>query len=198
MTAKLPMRLTLLLLSAAALLLLGAQAASAKTKTATKDICVPSAAPIVDHGYAEQDIATGKLPKKSKVVSAKARIRITHTFVSDLTIVLVSPTGVLVTLANEVDGGGDNFGSGPADCTGTPTAFDDLAPASIRSVTSDDAPFASSYRPVTPLSALNGTLAAGIWRLGVTDAYDEDIGAINAFGLTITYQYPVKKKKKKK
>jgi subtilisin-like proprotein convertase family protein len=196
MTSKLSIRLTLTSLTAAAFLLLGAAGASAKTKTATKDICVPSAAPIVDNGYAEQTIATGKLPKKSKVVDVKARVRITHTFDSDLTLVLVSPTGVLVTLANEVDGGGDGFGSGPASCAGTLTSFDDLATTPIGTVAEGDAPFAAPYKPVTPLSALAGTLAGGIWRLGVTDAYTRDVGAINAFGLTITYRYPVVKKKK--
>src|SRR5262249_16719423 len=49
-------------------------------------------------------------------------------------------------------------------------------------------PFAGTFRPETPLSALNNTTANGNWRLRVTDNFGGSIGALRCWSL---FLYPV-------
>ncbi|CAN5334017.1 hypothetical protein BH09PLA1_BH09PLA1_27360 [soil metagenome] len=100
------------------------------------------------------------------------QLNITHTFDGDLVLSLISPIGTVVTLANRRGGSGDNF---------TNTIFDDSAATSI---TAGTAPFAGSYRPETPLSALNGQNANGTWLLRVQDAATQDTGTLNSWSIT--------------
>ena len=109
------------------------------------------------------------------------RVRLSHTFDADLTIELIAPDGTIVTLADGNGVDGDNFGSSPANCTGVPTVFDDAAPTSI---TTGTAPLAGSFKPVKPLSALNGKRTEGIWRIRVTDNFPfSDQGTVHCVQL---------------
>jgi len=117
-----------------------------------------------------------------------ARIRLNHTFDGDMTISLVHPDGTVVALSSGRGGSGDNFGSGVNDCSGTPTVFDDSATVAIAAGT---APFAGSFRPDSPLSALNGKQSAGTWKLRVTDSFAGDTGTIGCFQLELTTQQRV-------
>ncbi len=119
------------------------------------------------------------------VADVNVKVRLNHTFDGDLTLSLIAPDGTSVALANNRGGGGDNFGSGANDCSGTPTVFDDAAGTAIGA---GIAPFAGSFRPDSPLSALNGKAVNGIWRLRVTDGFDLDQGTVGCFQLEIGRQ----------
>src|SRR6185503_5001235 len=106
----------------------------------------------------------------------------------DLVLELVAPDGTIVSLAANRDtalGGGDNYGTGSNDCAGTPTVFDDSAATPI---SGGLPPFAGTFRPETPLSALNGKSANGTWKLRVNDTALLDTGTVGCVTLEITRQ----------
>lgn len=86
-------------------------------------------------------------------------------FSADMTLSLIAPDGTTVPLASGV-GAGANFGTGSADANRT--TFDDSAATAIAAGAS---PFVGTFRPQSPLSALNGTTANGAWRLRVQDSF---------------------------
>ncbi len=103
------------------------------------------------------------------ITDLNVRINITHTFVGDLVISLVSPAGTTVSLINRRGSSGDNF---------TNTVLDDEAATSITSVTSTNAPFTGNFRPESPLSLVDGQDPNGTWQLRVTDRAGADVGTL--------------------
>jgi len=118
-----------------------------------------------------------KLPirRSGRIADIEVGVRINHSFDADLNIYLVSPRGKFVELSTDNGGSGNNYGTGPNNCSGG-TVFDDEAPRSIRA---GAAPFANQYRPQTPLRALDGDPLSGTWRLMV---FDDDAGASGTVG----------------
>jgi subtilisin-like proprotein convertase family protein len=103
-----------------------------------------------------------------------------HTWVGDLTIRLISPQGVAVTLMGQPGGplnNGNNF------CN---TLFDDNGAALIQTVTPAGAPYTGIFKPASPLAAFNGLNGNGTWILSVTDSFPADGGNVRAFSLVIT------------
>ena len=116
------------------------------------------------------------------ILKAVANVRLNHTFDSDLSISLISPTGTEVALSSGNGGSGDNYGSGANDCSGTPTSFDDVAATSI---TAGTAPLAGSFRPEEPLSAFAGENQEGGWILRIADTAAADTGTVGCVQLRI-------------
>ena len=112
---------------------------------------------------------------------------ITHTFPDDLEFLLVSPTGIKVTLMGDVGGG--------TDITNVSLTFDDAAASSLPDATVlTTGTFKPTYlnqgaagfpapAPAGPyattLSAFNGTIQNGTWSLYVFDDSSGDTGNIN-------------------
>lgn len=119
------------------------------------------------------------------VTDVNVKVRLNHTFDSDVVISLVHPDGTVIPLSNGRGSSGDNYGTGANDCSGTPTVFDDSAASSI---TAGVAPFAGSFRPESPLSALNGKPSNGTWKLRVSDTTALDTGTLGCVQLEITRQ----------
>lgn len=128
---------------------------------------------------------TLNVPDMGTIVDVDVKIRINHTWDADLDIYVVHPDGTIVELSTDNGGSGDNYGSGPTDCTGTFTVFDDEATTPI---TSGTAPFAGSYKPEQALSALDGKPLNGNWKLRLIDDLSGDTGTIFCWQLVITYQ----------
>ncbi len=112
------------------------------------------------------------------ITDVNVRVRITHTFDSDLDVFLIAPDGTRVELFTDVGGGGANF---------TDTVLDDEAATSI---TSGSAPFTGSFRPEGSLAALDGMGANGTWTLEITDDLGGDTGTLNNWQLTIASAEP--------
>ncbi len=119
------------------------------------------------------------------VTGVKVSVRLDHTYDGDVQISLVSPGGVTVPLVTNRGGSGDNFGTGTNDCSGTYTVFDDGAATAISAGTS---PFAGSFKPETPLSALAGGVSAGTWTVHFADTAAVDTGTVGCVKLDITRQ----------
>src|SRR5262249_33853726 len=126
-----------------------------------------------------RDVATEVVPIEvttvGEIVDLDVRIRANHTFDGDLTFLLIGPAGTTVDLSSRNGGAGANFGTGPTDCTGVPTVFDDQAPNSIIGGT---APFAASFRPEQALARFNGRASQGTWKLQITDSAAIDVGTL--------------------
>ncbi len=139
------------------------------------------AVPIPDPGSIPPQVIT--VADAGTVTDVDVRVRVNHTWDSDLDISLTGPNAVTIDLSSDNGGGSDNYGSGNADCSGTPTVFDDEAGTPIASGT---APFAGSYIPEQALSAFDGIPAAGNWTLNIADDLGVDAGTLFCYEIVIT------------
>jgi subtilisin-like proprotein convertase family protein len=161
---------------------------SAGTTTTTTTVYSSGnvAVPIPDNTPGGASV-TINVPDSGTVTDVNVRVRLNHTFDSDLAIGL-SHGNSGNALSNNNGGSGDNYGTGTNDCAGTKTIFDDQA---VTPISSGTAPFAGSFQPQSGLSIYNGSDAAGAWTLKVVDSVGLDSGTIGCFELEITRQVSV-------
>lgn len=137
-----------------------------------------------DVAVAVPDLTTVEIPIEvtdlGEVADINVRVRLNHAFVGDLDMFLVAPDGSAVELSTDNGTGGDNYGSGTNDCSGTFTVFDDSAATLI---TAGVPPYAGAFRPEQPLAALNGKSTKGTWKLRVTDDEAPDPGLVGCVQL---------------
>ncbi len=106
-----------------------------------------------------------------------------HPYVGDLVVALRAPDGTLVNVINRMGGGGND---GRNFCN---TVLDDLSPGNpIGTSTPQQAPFAGSFKPDSPLAAFRGRNANGTWSLVATDYVVSEAGSINDFTLEVAPQ----------
>ena len=118
-------------------------------------------------------VSTINVVSATEITDVNVTINISHTFVSDLTLILTSPQGTQVLLTSALGGGDDNY---------TDTVFDSEAPTSIND---GSAPFTGTFSPLGDLTTLNGELATGAWTLTATDAFAIDAGTIDNWTVEI-------------
>lgn len=100
--------------------------------------------------------------KAGTISSLGVGVQITHTYVGDLTVVLVHPDGSSVILRNQRGGDADNINE----------------------------TYGKGGIPVSGLSALNGKPLAGTWQIQVYDSAEEDTGTLDRFSLNFVYAKP--------
>jgi hypothetical protein len=103
-----------------------------------------------------------------------------HTWVGDLVVTLISPQGTSVELMSAA-GGILNFGNNFCN-----VVLDDNAASSIQDITPSAAPFPGTYKPLNPLSAFNGEIGNGTWKLHISDRSSGDVGNVWAFSLVFS------------
>ncbi len=106
------------------------------------------------------------------VVDVNVTLDITHTFLGDLDISLISPSGTMILLS---------WWLGGVDMTDT--TFDDEADTPIWAGV---APYTGQFQPVMPLATLIGENPNGTWTLEVTDSASWDTGMLNSWSISIT------------
>jgi len=116
------------------------------------------------------------VPDNIRISELRVKVDIRHTYVGDLVVSLISPTGQRVVLANRRGGSGDDFRQ---------TMFSDDAAVPV---SQGRAPFSGSYRPEQRLSAFRGQNAAGTWTLEVRDEASLDTGKVVRWALHIAGQ----------
>src|ERR1041385_5903703 len=145
------------------------------TYTAATPVSIPDVAsvdiPIVVTG-------TGSIRK------VDVRVRLFHQLTQDLILTLIAPDGTRVTLIRNRGIANGGLGTGANNCTGTPTTFDDDG----QFLTAGSGTFVGSFRPETPLSALNDHQMNGTWTLRVTDVNPNNLGTVGCAQLDITKQ----------
>jgi subtilisin-like proprotein convertase family protein len=106
-----------------------------------------------------------------RIQHVQVKVDITFPRDTDLVIHLQAPNGTDLLLAKHVGGTGQNFQN---------TLFDDAGDWSLLG----HAPFNGTYQPTAPLSKLNGTSAAGTWKLWVENR-GSNTGTINSFSVIV-------------
>lgn len=112
----------------------------------------------------------------TSITDVNVTLNISHTWDSDLNVLLISPEGTAIELFAGVGGDGNNFLN---------TVLDDQATIAITDPAATP-PFAGSFQPEEALSGLNGENPNGIWTLVVQDDVPGDNGVLNGWSLTIT------------
>lgn len=105
-------------------------------------------------------------------------VGINHSYVSDLVITLISPSGTEVIVWNRAGEAGYNICQALFD--------DDGGYPSIQSVGYESEPFTGGWTPAEPLSAFDGESLGGVWRLRVADTFSEDTGTVRQFSIRFT------------
>lgn len=153
-------------------------AADASTVDYTVQVRVASASstatPVAIADNATQAMSLTAAGGPSTLTNVTVLVNITHTYVGDLVLTLISPTGTSIILTAGNGGSGDNF---------TKTDFDDGAATAITSIGSGDAPFTGLYAPEETLATLAGEDSNGNWTLQVEDTVNGDQGTIDNFHL---------------
>ena len=120
--------------------------------------------------------STLNVPSGFNIGDVNVDLNITHSYLSDITVTLTSPSGTMVTLIGGSCGSNNNLNA----------TFDDNGNAVNCATSTGTNTFAVSgvVLPVNLLSAFNGQNSAGTWTLTVVDGFDVDGGAINSWGLS--------------
>lgn len=106
------------------------------------------------------------------IQKATITLNLSHTWVTDLTVKLISPAGTAIQLFRNQCGDADNVaatfsdGGSQLSCNGNPVISGIIAPD-------------------TPLSTLNSESSNGTWTLEVYDEFGEDGGFINSWNLNL-------------
>ncbi len=144
------------------------------------------------------------VPNSGNIEDLNVDLIIAHTWQGDIIADLIAPGGQTVRLLDRV-GNGANPGVGvgfSADNFGNPTTGAKFILDDSAAVPYDNAPngnvagtvgianVAGSWKPHSPLSALNGLNKQGRWTLRVSDNAGLDTGSIRNFGLTFTVPAP--------
>ena len=112
-------------------------------------------------------------------------VGITHSYVFDLDITLISPSGTQVLLVEGIGGNDANDGSGVNICN---MVLDDEGsfPSIQTQNTASNAPFTGTWTPNNSLSAFDGENPNGTWTLRVADIFELDSGFVRAWSIYIT------------
>lgn len=105
-------------------------------------------------------------------------LNITHTWIQDMSIALVSPSGTLVNIIQENCSSEDNINA-VFDDNGSPITCSTTPPG-----------ISGRVKPVELLSSFNGENPNGIWTLEISDPWNGDGGSLNSWSLKICKQIP--------
>ncbi len=111
--------------------------------------------------------------------STPTGVGLQHSWVGDLTLRLISPSGTVVTLMS-APGGATNFGQNFCN-----TLLDDNGTNSIQNITTAGG-YSGTFRPASPLATFIGENANGNWTLQVIDSALPDAGIVRSFSILIT------------
>jgi len=113
------------------------------------------------------------------VADLDVTISITHRFVGDMELTLISPNGTQVQLWIQNGDSGDDLNG---------TIFDDEAVVNVSTLLPADAPFnAQPYQPIGSLSDFDGEEALGNWTLQLVDVFPAfDNGTLTSWSLEFT------------
>ena len=132
---------------------------------------IPDAGPPVDFIIEVNDLSPSLLNAEHGLINVC--FDITHTYLADLHIWIISPSGTIVGLVSANGGGEDNY---------TNTCFDQNA---VTPIGSGSAPFTGSYIPIDNLGEINNeTDGNGLWTLRIQDTWAQDEGTLNSWSIT--------------
>ncbi len=137
---------------------------------------IPPTAPTQTSGVTSASL---QIADTRQILDLNVRVRINHTFLADLNIRLIGPTGLEVVLFNRRGGSGDNLPN---------VIFDDEATLSITGLVPGANPSSGSYRPEAALGAFDGSRANGRWTIVIDDLGVGNVGRLFNWALEFTFQ----------
>jgi subtilisin-like proprotein convertase family protein len=129
--------------------------------------------------------------RKAKIKDVNVALAAGHETAGQLEFSLLPPNGPDVNLADNLINVTESWGT-PNGCS-SPVTFDDES--SGGQIEDEEGDIVGSYRPTSPLSALDGKSPQGNWRLAVNDDVGGDAGSITCFEVTIKYKKAKRKRK---
>jgi subtilisin-like proprotein convertase family protein len=119
------------------------------------------------------------------ITKVQVLMNLNHSYDNDLVVDLIAPDGTTVNLLSHNGQNGQNFGT-ICGSEATETVFDDY---SLVSVNDGAAPFLGNFRPISPLSVLNGKSGTNVnnakWHLRVSDTDFGGSGILQCWSLRI-------------
>lgn len=121
------------------------------------------------------------IPASGTITNLKTFILMSHTYMSDMSLQLISPSGFTVNLFNNRGGNGNDM----------MTMFSDAADSlpSLGTFINEpgiNPPFSPNIKPSQPLSAFNGQNKLGWWKLKLVDLAGSDYGFVHGWGINIS------------
>ncbi|MCC6477446.1 choice-of-anchor J domain-containing protein [bacterium] len=132
---------------------------------------------IPDQAFANMTL---NIPDDHLITDIDVTVNITHTYVSDCVIWIITPWADTVMLAPDPTGV-------PAGANMVNCRFDDEA-ATPFGYAAGGAPYTGSWQPAEDLEALDGFNADGTWTLRVEDTEAADVGTIDEFTVHVTFE----------
>lgn len=124
------------------------------------------------------------------VADVTVGLYVTHTWVGDLTITLLSPDGTPTILATKIGGGAsglsNTLGKALGSSCGTPTLISDAGTKAIQTAVSTDLPLVGTWVPYQAMAAFRGKNPNGTWTLRLKDNGTGDQGTFRCGSLTVT------------
>ncbi len=108
-----------------------------------------------------------------------SNLQITHTWIGDLTVSLISPAGTTVQLVDQICSSNNDMNISFDDESSNPYANIPCPPTD-----------GLAYQPQNALSAFDNEQMNGTWTLQVTDNANQDGGTLDAWSVRICYQSP--------
>jgi subtilisin-like proprotein convertase family protein len=106
------------------------------------------------------------------IADVNVTVNISHPFMGDVVVELVSPSGTKVVLVSNKCDGGRNMAA----------TFDDSGAATFTCAAISPA-ISGTIKPTQPLSAFNGEGSRGAWKLNVTDIAPTDDGVLTSWSI---------------
>jgi len=128
---------------------------------------------ILDLATVQSTTTISGMPGTVGTSLSQVGLNLSHTFVGDLNVTLICPSGTQIDLSSGNGGAGDNF---------TNTVFSTAGP----SITTGAAPFTGTFMPEQSFALLSGCPINGTWTLQVQDQVAADVGTINNWSLSFT------------
>ena len=146
-------------------------------------------------------INASALPATASVTNVRVNLNLTHTWASDVAIVLKAPNGQIINLSNFIEGTATTATTGMLNTTIT---SNNAAPAlstgvnpwagtfrADRATAGTPAPGPTGFLPTTANWSALYPSASGNWTLALWDAYAGDDGVLQNWSLTLDYLYGV-------
>ncbi len=139
--------------------------------------------PIPDQGAAGDPlVVTVDVPDCGTILDVNLGLNLTHTWMGDLNISVLSPAGTLVVLTDGTPDDSSNLGGLYTFDDEAATTFDSAALAAPNSASLITP---GSYRGDQMLAAFDGQDKQGIWTITIDDTFTADTGTLNSLSLAI-------------
>jgi subtilisin-like proprotein convertase family protein len=122
--------------------------------------------------------STLNIPVGASITDLNVILNISHTWISDLTVTLTSPTGTVVTLFTGI-------------CTDSDNAVATFDDSGVAIICGANPAISGTVTPNSSLAAFNGQNSTGVWTLTISDAFNHDGGALNSWSLNMCTSQPV-------